>query len=146
MKSFVAILFLALFVSCSSNEEDFSSENELEILAYIAKHKLNATKTSSGLYYVITDPGSGSKPTENATVTVNYIGKFTDDKIFEQRKNVTFNLQGVIPGWKEGLTYFNEDAQGLLLIPSHLGYGANGTNGIPGGSVLVFNIHLLKIN
>jgi len=146
MKSLLSILFLALFISCSSNEDDFSMDNETEILEYIQSHNLTATKTSSGLYYVITDPGTGNKPNQNSTVTVNYIGKFTNGNTFDQGQNVTFNLQNVIPGWTEGLTYFNEDGQGLLLIPSHLGYGANGSNGIPGGSVLVFNIHLLGIN
>lgn len=146
MKSFLPFLLLLLFVSCSNDDEDFSSENEVEILEYIAKHKLTATKTNSGLYYVITDLGKGIKPTKNSNVTVNYKGYFTDDRLFEQNKNVTFNLQRVIPGWTEGLTYFNEGTQGILLIPSHLGYGNNGTNGIPGGSVLVFHIHLLKVN
>jgi FKBP-type peptidyl-prolyl cis-trans isomerase FkpA len=52
----------------------------------------------------------------------------------------------VIDGWSEGLTYFNEDAQGWLLIPSKLGYGNTGSGPIPPKAVLVFKIHLLKIN
>lgn len=146
MKSYLPLLFIFLIISCSTNEEDFSSANDIQIQEYIQANNLNATKTSSGLYYVINDTGSGAKPTSNSDVTVNYIGSFTDGNIFDQGKNVSFNLQGVISGWTEGLTYFNEDGQGLLLIPSRLGYGSNGSNGIPGGSVLIFNIHLLSID
>ncbi|WP_347174169.1 FKBP-type peptidyl-prolyl cis-trans isomerase [Polaribacter uvawellassae] len=146
MKSYIPLFLIFLFVSCSNNEEDFSSENDLEIQEYIKAKNLNATKTASGLYYVITDVGTGVKPTSNSNVTVNYKGYFTDGKLFDQGQNVSFNLQQVIDGWTEGLTYFNEDSQGWLLIPSHLGYGSNGSSSIPGGSVLVFSIHLLKVN
>ena len=33
-----------------------------------------------------------------------------------------------------------------FIIPSNLGYGSNNYSGIPGGSVLVFDINLLKVN
>ena len=145
MRSYLILLIAIIFTSCSSNEEDFSTENDAEIQAYIKSNNLNATKTASGLYYVITDQGTGAKPTSNSTVTVNYKGYFSNGTLFEQNQNVTFNLQQVIAGWTEGLTYFNEDAQGWLLIPSHLGYGSSGSRSIPGGSVIIFNIHLLKI-
>ena len=141
--SLFAVLFL---VSCSSNEEDFSNDNDLEIQAYIEANNLNATKTASGLYYVITDLGTGAKPASNATVTVNYKGYFTNGNLFDQGQNSTFNLQSVIRGWIEGLTYFNEGTQGWLLIPSNLGYGNSGSGSIPGGAALIFSIHLLSIN
>jgi FKBP-type peptidyl-prolyl cis-trans isomerase FkpA len=34
----------------------------------------------------------------------------------------------------------------MLLIPYNLGYGANTRNGIPGGSVLLFDIKLIRVN
>ena len=146
MKPFYTLLLFIFFISCSSNDNDFGEENDAEIQEYIKTHNLNATKTASGLYYVITDPGNGITPNASSSVTVNYKGYFTNGTLFEQNKNVTFNLQQVIPGWTEGLTYFSEGAQGWLLIPSHLGYGNSGTGNIPGGSVIIFSIHLLKIN
>lgn len=146
MKSYLYLVVVFLLVSCSNNEEDYSTENDLEIQEYIKANNLNATKTNSGLYYVITDVGSGNKPTSSSNVTVNYKGYFTDGRLFDQGQNVSFNLNQVITGWSEGLTYFNEDTQGWLLIPSHLGYGSSGSSSIPGGSVLIFSIHLLKVN
>ena len=137
---------MIFFISCSNKEDDYSTENDLEIQEYIKDNNLNATKTASGLYYVITNPGNGSKPTSSSNVTVNYKGYFTDGHLFDQGQNVSFNLNQVITGWSEGLTYFNEDTQGWLLIPSQLGYGSSGSSSIPGGSVLIFSIHLLKVN
>ena len=137
---------MIFFISCGSGETSFSSENEAEIEAYIKLNNLNAQKTSSGLYYVIDKQGTGDFPKKNDNVTVNYKGYFTDGRLFDQGQNVTFNLQDVIKGWTEGLQLFNEDSEGFLLIPSKLGYGSSDRNGIPGGSVLVFGIHLLKVN
>ena len=46
---------MIFFISCSNDEDDYSTENDLEIQEYIKANNLNATKTASGLYYVITD-------------------------------------------------------------------------------------------
>ncbi|MDG1039996.1 MAG: FKBP-type peptidyl-prolyl cis-trans isomerase [Polaribacter sp.] len=146
MKPYLVLFLMIFFISCSNDEDNYSTENDLEIQEYIKRNNLNATKTASGLYIVITDQGNGAKPTSSSSVTVNYKGYFTDGSRFDQGQNVTFNLNQVITGWSEGLTHFNEDTQGWLLVPSHLGYGSNGSNSIPGGSVLIFSIHLLKIN
>lgn len=145
MKRFFPVLFALLFAACSGDSDLFQSENEEEILAYIKTHNLSAQKTNSGLYYVIDKQGSGKTPTKNSMVTVNYKGYFTDGTLFDQGKNTTFNLQNVIKGWTEGIPYFNEGGEGFLLIPSHLGYGSKGTNGIPGGAVLIFGIHVLHV-
>ena len=53
-----------------------------------------------------------------------------------------FDLDRVIPGWTEGIQYFKEGGRGLLLVPSHLAYKSCDYNGIPGGSVLIFEVKL----
>jgi len=52
----------------------------------------------------------------------------------------------LITGFAEGITYFKEGGSGQLLIPAHLAYGNNGTSGIPGGSVIIFDIGLISVN
>lgn len=141
--SLLAIVF-AFMVSCSSSdsEKDYTVENDTEIAAYVAANGLNATKSASGLYYVIEEEGTGAAITRTSDVTVTYKGKYTDGTILDDSEGelVSFNLQGVIAGWTEGLTYFKEGGKGILLIPAHLGYGNSDNNGVPGGSVLVFEI------
>jgi FKBP-type peptidyl-prolyl cis-trans isomerase len=63
------------------------------------------------------------------------MGRFDESSASE----ITFPLQNVIKGWTEGIPLFKEGGSGTLLIPSHLGYGSNDSNGITGGSVLVFD-------
>jgi len=143
----IALSFIATLTSCKK-DKDFSEENEKEIIKYIDENNLDATKSDSGLYYVITKQGSGERPTFSSTVTVAYSGYFTNGKIFDKSgdSGISFPLQNVIKGWTEGITYFKEGGEGILLIPSSLGYGSTDRNKIPGGSVLIFNIKLLEVN
>ena len=151
MKKFaLLILVLAFVTACKTDDDtiDFKEKNNEDILAYIEKNNLDAQKSDSGLYYVINELGSGEHPTATSNVTVAYKGYFLDGKIFDESGayGISFNLQQVIKGWTEGITYFKEGGKGKLLIPSHLGYGPNGRPGIPGGAVLVFDIHLISVN
>lgn len=154
MKSTLLALVSLLFVSCLSDSNlempsvDYTVQNEKEITDYIAKNNLNAQKSDTGLYYVIDEPGTGEQPSITSNVTVAYKGYFTSGKIFDQSKpeGINFNLQKVIKGWTEGIQYFKEAGSGVLLVPSHLGYGSNGRPGIPGGAVLVFDVKLITVN
>ncbi|MCM4167973.1 FKBP-type peptidyl-prolyl cis-trans isomerase FkpA [Arenibacter antarcticus] len=148
MKQLLFALVLTMFISCNSDEEtDFVAKNELEITAYIEKNNLQAEKSNSGLYYVIDEEGSGVRPSASSEVTVAYKGYYSNGKVFDQSKEegISFPLQGVIRGWTEGIPYFKEGGRGMLLVPAHLGYGNRDTRGIPGGSVLIFDIHLITV-
>ena len=153
MKSTLLALVSLLFVSCLSDNEaskpvDYTVQNEKEIVDYIAKNKLTATKTDSGLYYVVNEAGAGAQPTASSNVTVAYKGYFTNGNVFDESKaeGISFGLNQVIKGWTEGIPFFKEGGNGVLLIPSHLGYGSNDNGPIPGGSVLIFNVKLIKVN
>lgn len=151
-----ALLALTLFVSCSKEKDkekevvpvDYVAKNDKEITDYIAKNKLVAQKSDSGLYYVITDPGTGTQPTATSNVTVYYKGYFTNGTTFDQSTpaGISFGLNQVIKGWTEGIPYFKTGGSGILLVPSHLGYGNNAMGPIPGGSVLIFDVKLISVN
>jgi FKBP-type peptidyl-prolyl cis-trans isomerase FkpA len=146
-----SLLTLTLFISCNSDKEqktDYTVENEKEIVDYIAKNKLTAQRTDSGLYYVINEPGTGTQPTSTSNVTVAYKGYYSNGNIFDQSSaaGISFGLNQVIKGWTEGIPHFKAGGSGILLIPSHLGYGPYNYNGIPGGSVLIFDVKLISVN
>ncbi|MFA9191877.1 FKBP-type peptidyl-prolyl cis-trans isomerase [Flavobacterium sp. FZUC8N2.13] len=147
--SFLAIITV-FFMSCSNDSEkliDYSAQNEAEIQAYIAENDLDAQRTSSGLYYVINEEGTGKRPTATSVITVSYKGYYTDKTVFDpgSTTGVTFNLQQVIKGWIEGIPFFKEGGNGILLIPAHLAYGSKDYQKVPGGSVLIFEIKLLAV-
>ena len=149
--AFVSLLFVSCFPDLKSDIEtqpvDYTIQNEKEITDYIAKNKLTALKSNTGLYYVINEAGTGKQPNANSDVRVAYKGYFTSGKVFDESKTegIDFGLYQVIKGWTEGIQYFKEGGSGVLLVPSHLGYGSNGRPGIPGGAVLVFDVKLITV-
>lgn len=147
MKKIASLLtIISAFFSCSSEEPNFDAQNEAEIVKYIADNNLRAERSDSGLYYVVNESGNGTNPGSNSTVTIAYKGYYLNGRVFDQNSEYKISLQRVIRGWTEGVTYFKEGGSGILLIPSKLGYGTKKYGGIPGGSVLVFDISLLKIH
>jgi FKBP-type peptidyl-prolyl cis-trans isomerase FkpA len=150
MKTNLLALLFIFFISCGDDAEpvDFVSLNDEEIQDYLVENDLQAEKTTSGLYYIIDSEGSGVQPTRTDQVRVAYKGYFTNANVFDQSpsEGISFNLQQVIGGWTEGITYFKEGGSGMLVVPSHLGYGSQDYKGIPGGSVLIFEINLIEVN
>ena len=150
MKNILITFALILITSCSKDDTpvDYVTKNDEDIQAYIAANNLNAQKSSSGLYYVIDELGTGAQPTSTDNVTVAYKGYFINGSVFDQsdEAGISYNLQQFIAGWTEGFTYFKEGGSGILLIPAHLGYGNSNYNGIPGGSVLIFEVNLISVN
>lgn len=145
------LLVLTLFISCSKDTEtvtDYTAKNEQEIKDYLAKNNLTAQRSTSGLYYIINEQGTGTQPTAASNVTVAYKGYFTNGNVFDQSKaeGISFGLNKVIKGWTEGIPYFKTGGSGVLLIPSHLGYGSTNNGPIPGGSVLIFDVKLISVN
>jgi FKBP-type peptidyl-prolyl cis-trans isomerase FkpA len=150
MKKYLYLFALVLvFISCSDKTDtSFEPETEQDIIQYIEDNNLNATRSNSGLYYVINNEGSGARPTSTSNVTVDYKGYFLDGVVFDESNSngISFRLNEVIQGWTEGITYFREGGNGILLVPYNLGYGESGRGSIPGGSVLIFDIRLLSVN
>lgn len=148
MKNILIALTLVLLAACNAKETNYTAENEQEILTYIENNNLSAQKSSTGLYYIIDNPGTGTQATPSANVTVAYKGYFTNGSVFDESNSsgISFNLQQVIAGWTEGITYFKEGGNGVLLIPSRLAYGNSGRGSIPGGAVLIFDIELISVN
>ena len=137
------------FSSCKKSDadvQDYSTVDKKIIQDYIKEHNLKADSTETGLYYVIDKPGSGKFPNQYSFVKIRYKGYLTSGKVFDEAKNpVTFKLQNLIVGWQEGIPKFKEGGQGLLLVPSHLGYGDRTTSSIPANSVLIFEIKLDEV-
>ena len=144
----VLIFDIKLIEVFEDAEACFKVKNEKEIKKYITDNELDAQKTESGLYYMIEEEGTGAQPTASSNVTVAYKGYFINGSGFDQSKEdgISFSLSKVIKGWTEGIPYFKEGGKGKLLIPSHLAYGPEYYNGIPGGSVLIFDVELIKVN
>jgi FKBP-type peptidyl-prolyl cis-trans isomerase len=164
--------FLTFYVRTDKamSEQEAMMDQQTEMMAYMEKQKktdeaviqkyikekgLKAQKTNSGLYYVITQPGTGTTPAPGNMVSVGYTGTTLDGKEFDssyknpqsQGKPIEFPIgQGaVIPGWDEGIALLNKGSKATLIIPSTLAYGPQEQAKIPANSVLRFDVELVDI-
>jgi FKBP-type peptidyl-prolyl cis-trans isomerase FkpA len=124
-------------------------QQETEFLAANAQ-KPGVKVTESGLQYEVVTEGSGEKPLATDTVRVHYEGTLVNGTVFDssyQRgQPAEFRLNGVIPGWTEGLQLMPAGSTYMFYIPSNLAYGENGAgNSIPPYSALIFKVELLDI-
>lgn len=114
------------------------------------KAKAGVKTTASGLQYEVVKEGTGPKPSVKDTVTVHYVGTLINgtefDNSFKRGEPISFPVTGVIRGWTEALQLMSEGSKYKLYIPHELAYGPNDNGPIPGGSVLVFEVELLKVN
>ena len=108
--------------------------------------------TASGLHYKILKKGKSKYAKTSDTVRVHYKGTRIDGTVFDSSykrgEPADFSLQGVVPGFAEGLTKVGEGGQIILFIPSDLAYGDNPRLGgvIQPGDTLIFECELIKIN
>jgi FKBP-type peptidyl-prolyl cis-trans isomerase len=141
------------------------AEEGKTIEAYIQEKGLTASKTESGLYYVIEQEGTGEATTPGTTMYVNYAGYLLDGTLFDtsmadvakannifdaarpyEALPVNVGMGQVIPGWDEGLMLLKKGSKGKFIIPSPLGYGENGAGAmIPPNSILVFDVEVTDV-
>lgn len=129
------------------------------IQTFLTANQLTATKTASGLNYVVQTQGTGATPTDGQTLSVNYTGfllnsdgtqgtKFDSnvDPQFNHVQPFTFPLgQGrVIAGWDEAFKLLPVGSVAKLIIPSALAYGTTGNSNIPPDSILIFDVTLIS--
>ncbi|MBK8444510.1 MAG: FKBP-type peptidyl-prolyl cis-trans isomerase [Sphingobacteriales bacterium] len=127
-------------------------KKETETIAnYAGNRGLTMQKTQRGVFYNISNEGSGNKPKDGEEVYVNYRGTLLDGTEFDSshKRNEPFKFilgkNMVIPGWEDAIPLMGKGGRGTFIIPSHLAYGAMARPGIPANSVLVFDIELLDI-
>lgn len=148
MKNLIFFALISLSISACSQNKDYAYENDIAIQKYLKANDLKAQKSLSGLYFIIDETGNDKKPKATSRVTVAYKGSFINGDVFDEsnEEGINFGLNQVIKGWTEGITYFGEGGKGTLLVPAHLGYGSKRNRSIPGGSVLIFDIKLIKVH
>ena len=101
--------------------------------------------TVSGLRYKELVVGTGARPSSRtARVKVNYEGWLLNGSRFDGNNGTSFGLDGVIPGWTEGLQTMKVGGRTQFVIPANLAYGSTARDGIPANSTLVFDVTLLE--
>ena len=156
--SSLLLLCSVLFATTAFAQDQAKVDDDI-LKAYFKKNKIKATKTATGLYYVIHKPGEGETAKKGAKVGMNYLGRFLDGKKFDgnidenfapvpgrQVLNFTLGIGQVIQGWDEGIQLLSKGSRATLYIPSHLAYGPNGRPSIPPNAILMFDVEVVSTN
>ena len=158
MRSSTILLSLAAFTllaACNKKPAaeaapayDLSAASNAKFLGDNAA-KAGVHKTADGLQYRVIKAGTGKTPqSPDDMVSVTYKGWMINGKVFDQTKGAPANFPagGLIPGWVEALSMMKEGDEWELVIPSDLGYGAEGAGAdIPPNQTLVFDMTLLTV-
>lgn len=100
------------------------------------------TTTPSGLQIKVMSEGTGPSPTTADVALVGYKGTLLDGTVFDENPQAPMPVDGVVPGFSEGLQKMKKGGKYRLWIPPQLGYGDQAAGPIPAGSILVFDVEL----
>lgn len=123
----------------------------MEPMPEIQKDKIVTTK--SGLKYVDVVIGTGDSIKKGDLAVVHYTGWLKDGKVFDSSKtkndpfSFALGMGQVIKAWDEGVATMKVGGKRILLAPSSLAYGEDGTPGgpIPPNAELIFEVELLDV-
>ena len=148
MRSAAIVLVLTLLPSVALAHPDNAAQpGAIPPPPHVGGPPPQATRTASGLAYLVLAPGVGSRrPTRGDRVEIHYTGWTTDGRMFDSSvargQPATFPVSGVIPGFAEALELMVPGQRMRVWIPEDLAYG--GRPGPPSG-MLVFDIELIRI-
>jgi FKBP-type peptidyl-prolyl cis-trans isomerase len=147
----IAIAASLCLLGCNKPTQS-SGDNKPGVASPSAPIQTSEMKTTaSGLKYQVLKQGTGTvSPKATDTVNVHYHGTLINGTVFDssvQRgEPISFPLNGVIPGWTEGLQLMKVGDKFKFEIPPNLAYGENSPSPtIPPNSTLIFEVELLGI-
>ena len=164
MTKYLFIAFVFVSSSCLKKPQEcgeagttVAPQNEVQrVLNYLtANPDAGAVQLgNSGLYYSISQPGNTRKPGLCNVVNIKYVGRLENGNIFDQSSGTTpvsFQLAGLIEGWKRALPLLGEGGKMKLYVPPSMGYGAQGLINpqtgvviIPANEIIIFDIELVS--
>ncbi len=114
----------------------------------------NAKKDSvevlpSGLQYIVRKRGSGKSPEGKNVVRMHYrmmdiTGKELNSS-YKLNAPQQFRLDGLQPGLREGLPMMREGGRRVFFLPSNLALDTMGRGPVSPGSVLIYEVDLVKV-
>jgi FKBP-type peptidyl-prolyl cis-trans isomerase FklB len=104
----------------------------------------------SGLQYRVLEAGNASAPLPGPRdqVTLHYRASLSNgtelDRSDEHSQPAVFRLNSVIEGWREALSAMRPGAKWQVFVPPELAYGAHSPPPIPPGSLIVYELELVR--
>jgi len=143
------------YVIHAIDPEDLPAYESYSIKTYLSSLGTNDDyiETPSGIFYHISQEGTGNQVPAESTIKVGYVLKTLNGTIVEQSPtdSLSIVLATTVPGWREVLPKLKEGGKVHMILPSSQAYGIAGTSssstgsGIPPFSAIDFEVSVKKI-
>jgi FKBP-type peptidyl-prolyl cis-trans isomerase len=151
---FSGLMTLISLGSCDPTvkTDDLEAKEKLDISNFILNNDtIDFVRKSSGLYYYDLVAGTGAKAETHDTAYIFYAMQYLTTQIFETNIGTTDTLKVLVnegkllSGFEEGLSYMNEGGKSLLVVPSNLAFGSQGSYYVSPYTPFLFQIYLVKL-
>jgi FKBP-type peptidyl-prolyl cis-trans isomerase len=132
-------------------EGDRKLKEEVELLyQYLKENNIKTPPTASGLYFISLEKGKGKKPVAGEMCTVFLSVKQLDGKeLFTNYDSdplfIEYGKEFDTKGLMEGLGMMHEGGKAKLIVPSEIGVGPGGKDGVPPFTTIIYEVKLDKI-
>src|SRR5690606_12071776 len=143
------------YVIHAIDPEDLPAYESYSIKTYLSSLGTNDDyiETPSGIFYHISQEGTGNQVPAESTIKVGYVLKTLNGTIVEQSPtdSLSIVLATTVTGWREVLPKLKEEGKEHMILPSSQAYGIAGTSssstgsGIPPFSAIDFEVSVKKI-
>lgn len=125
--------------------------NREQITAFINRTGWEMKETSTGLWYMILEPGEGEQISGENFVVYSYetkllSGKFCYSADTINPKKIVIGKGSVEVGIEEGLKLLRENSRARFIIPPYLAHGNFGDRQeIPGAAILLVEVDVIRV-
>lgn len=141
------------YINQQTNQQVQLEETRAREAAYFSdllKKNPNVKKSDKGYYYEVLREGKGRKGEMGLVALFDYKGSFTNGQIFDQTYGNCDTVRHLIsetimPGLLDGLCMMRAGSSYRFYFPAELAFGAQGTDGIPPFSTVIYEIDLYAV-
>jgi len=166
----VGALSLLSCVDSDQTQEVILERDKEAIQKFLQENPIASVKEYSEpiegfyMFWQVSTKETRNNSLKGDTVSVNYVGKTLDKKIFDTsieqvaRDNGIFNSGRkyqplryavgygfTITGFEFALSMMHAGEKATVIFPSRLGYGSQASGGIPANSPLIFELELVQV-
>ena len=128
-----------------------SKEEKVKLQNYINNNDISVEPTESGLYIIQTEKGRGTKTPVPGDMCQIYIevkelnGNELYSNFGERPLDIEYGKGFDTKGFTEGLGLLHEGETAMFIVPSWLGVGSQGMDGVDAFTTLLYKVKLIAI-
>jgi len=129
---------------------DLQVSNKQDGEAFLSANKLKpgVVVLPSGVQYKIIRPSKGKQPSDKSMIVCRYKGTQIDGSSFDKsdaKKPLTLAVAGLLPGLREAVKLMTTGSKWQIVIPSQLGFGVRGSQGVGPNAVLIYDMEIISV-